>query len=468
MAAIARESIKLITEFSDQSLANMAWAFATLGIHDLPLLDAISAESIKKLSEFGQQQLANLVWAYATLGYTNLPLIDALAAEAIKKIKEFKPQGIANTAWAYSKLGMINKPLMEALAEEAIKKIFKFDPQNISNTAWAYAKCGLTHAPLMEALSAAAIRMINDLGTRECANIAWAFSTLKIHDDTLMDAISAAVIAKISDCEALDMATIAWSFDNLKMLNGPLRNAISAQALKKIESLESQPLATLVDVGLSCKDALEKRLEDRVARFCKAWLAADPFAIDACHSVLQELQVDNFGMRGNDFLLARVGIKKAEATFHERGALKISEAISARDPEWKQKRVFFKDRVFCYAEYAFKVHLEGVGQVEGTMMKENSFQGIGTRAGRTGLLKELVLPINELVDRSLCAEYQLLSEMCDSLDDAGVCGSAQRKAVTGYAALFTSGASCLSCVGVMRQFLCLYPGVSMTIACAKR
>jgi len=33
----------MITDFSEQSLANLSWAYAMLGIHDRPLLKAIAS-----------------------------------------------------------------------------------------------------------------------------------------------------------------------------------------------------------------------------------------------------------------------------------------------------------------------------------------------------------------------------------------------------------------------------------------
>lgn len=69
----------------------MAWAFATLGERDEPLLQAIAEDSIKERHEFNSQNLSNTSWAFATIGVTNEPLLKALAAEAIAKISEFNP-----------------------------------------------------------------------------------------------------------------------------------------------------------------------------------------------------------------------------------------------------------------------------------------------------------------------------------------------------------------------------------------
>jgi len=43
----------------------MAWAFATLGLRDEPLLDALAAAAISKRIELNSQNISNMAWAYA-------------------------------------------------------------------------------------------------------------------------------------------------------------------------------------------------------------------------------------------------------------------------------------------------------------------------------------------------------------------------------------------------------------------
>ena len=53
-------------EFSGQSLANTAWAFAKAGHFSPAMFEAIAAVAVPRLDEFKQQELANLAWAFAT------------------------------------------------------------------------------------------------------------------------------------------------------------------------------------------------------------------------------------------------------------------------------------------------------------------------------------------------------------------------------------------------------------------
>jgi hypothetical protein len=51
---------------------------------------------------FNPQGIANTAWAYATLGILNIKLMDALIAAALAPgmLERFNPQGIANLMWA--------------------------------------------------------------------------------------------------------------------------------------------------------------------------------------------------------------------------------------------------------------------------------------------------------------------------------------------------------------------------------
>ncbi len=52
-----------------QGLANVAWAYAALGVEHSPLMTAIADRALEPgmLAAFSPQGLANLVWAFAML-----------------------------------------------------------------------------------------------------------------------------------------------------------------------------------------------------------------------------------------------------------------------------------------------------------------------------------------------------------------------------------------------------------------
>lgn len=253
----------------------------------------------------------------------------------------------------------------------------------------------------------------------------------------------------------------------MKVLEGAAGGGLADEALEKYEAMDSQPLATLVDINLPGCALLEDRLSTRVKTFADRWRRED--ALKASNALLFEWQVDNFGIFGTTLLLNCLGIGSPGIGFEQRALRSIAAVEAARSDDWRKQRFFFKERVYCYAEFALRhPKAEDPDRLQGTMIKENSFLGEGTRAGRTGLLRSTSLPINELVDRTLCAEFQTLAELCDLLDVVGITGNSSRRFVTGKVSLWTTGASCLSCVGTMRQFLQLFPSTTLEVKCAKR
>jgi hypothetical protein len=77
---------------------------ATLAIIDGPLLHAIASAAIPIISEFTQQALANTVWSFATIRLIHQTLLDSLSSSALNILDEFSPQGLANSVWSLSQL----------------------------------------------------------------------------------------------------------------------------------------------------------------------------------------------------------------------------------------------------------------------------------------------------------------------------------------------------------------------------
>ncbi|CAE8644316.1 unnamed protein product [Polarella glacialis] len=314
--------------------------------------------------------------------------------------------------------------------------------------------------------------LLGSFTSRECAGLAWAFATLKRCGRPPLGATPAQAIMLTSTPEPLDPANGAWALDTVKPLGEAVCGALASVALNKTHSFENQPLATLVDVNLPGCELLKDRLRANICTFAAQWLQQDAFS--GSNALLLDWQVDNFGLFGTSLLLSKFGVLQPspETDFARRASQRVASEESGRTDDWRRQRFFFKERVYCFVEFALDHPglKPEVGNLllEGSMVKENSFLGEGSRAGRTGLIRSLVLPINELVDRTLCAEFQALSELCDRLDSAGVKGIASRRFVTGTVRLWTSGASCLSCVGAMRQFSLLFPTTSLQVLCSER
>lgn len=86
MASLSAASLQIISEFAQQGLVNMAWAFSELLFKDLPLFAAISSASIPKMRDLPLNQLAIMAWSYARLVFHDRPLIQSISAAALPRI----------------------------------------------------------------------------------------------------------------------------------------------------------------------------------------------------------------------------------------------------------------------------------------------------------------------------------------------------------------------------------------------
>merc|ERR1740127_453686 len=97
-------------------------------------------------------------------------------------------------------------------------------------------------------------------------------------------------------------------------------------------------------------------------------------------------------------------------------------------------------RIFAYAEYAFErppTATESSQEVEGRMLREHGFQGL--RMWQKGWLKAVTLPVNPNVDRSVCAEFQVLNELCDLVHQHGLADSKEEcRHITGWVRVLVS------------------------------
>jgi len=67
LAAIAEQFQTQVSELNAQNLANTAWAFATVEIHDMPFFNFIAEQAHNQIRHFGPQSLSNTAWAFATI-----------------------------------------------------------------------------------------------------------------------------------------------------------------------------------------------------------------------------------------------------------------------------------------------------------------------------------------------------------------------------------------------------------------
>mmetsp|Transcript_7356 Transcript_7356/g.22483 ORF Transcript_7356/g.22483 Transcript_7356/m.22483 type:complete len:309 (+) Transcript_7356:276-1202(+) len=279
-----------------------------------------------------------------------------------------------------------------------------------------------------------------------------------------------------------------------------------AEAPREVARLDLQPLAHLVDADLPCRRLLEERLEPRIDAFAQA-LPHTPscWFYGSYRWLLSDLGTDNFGLWGSRRLLTRlgfglptpqflsrawprivshideqrakeavadVGVEALEATHGGAGEGGV-DGVQPLRPHPSGKRI-----MYCFAEFDFRAP-EGAEPADtqglhGALVFESGFHGDDAVRASSWLVAE-DLPHSQRVDRVHCCEFQALTALCQRLEE-GVAAEAEieagnqeeaaawRAQVGGAVLLLTTGVSCLSCIGAMRQFQQLFPGVSVDIA----
>lgn len=266
---------------------------------------------------------------------------------------------------------------------------------------------------------------------------------------------------------AQELANTAWAYDALKVRSQPLMEAISSQALRTISSMQTQALMFLIDVDLPCHEALKTLADKVVLDFAVAMpLRHEDWNSEKPKAIIAKLHVDSFGTVGTRLLWDRLGVLEAPAEFCLRAEEEIGK-VNAED-----RAAFISDaedqvsgrkhqRVFAYAEYEIEPP-PGEAEITGKMLFENGFRGV---RAETNLLQRMQLPVNSWVDRSLCAEMQMMTMFCCQLAKEGLAGGPELNAMLcGRLLVYTSIPPCLSCVGVLWQFLMNFPGMELQFA----
>ena len=228
-ASISSQTEFLAENGTPRELANIAYAFAKLGIEDnAEYFAGLSRKKVTdKIMDSGTTQaISNIAWAYANLKvercsvYFNA-ISDPIVCERI--VTQGTPQEIANIATSFWKLSIgKHRNYFTALSERSViaRIMEEGDAQNISNIATAYSKLGVVnHADFFAAINdrerSRVIVNIENNNLQEIANIATSFSVLQIRDNAnFFDAISEKDVSRwiASSGNTQAIANIATAF----------------------------------------------------------------------------------------------------------------------------------------------------------------------------------------------------------------------------------------------------------------
>eukprot|EP00930_Biecheleria_cincta_P004149 TRINITY_DN105033_c0_g1_i1.p1 TRINITY_DN105033_c0_g1~~TRINITY_DN105033_c0_g1_i1.p1 ORF type:complete len:806 (+),score=119.10 TRINITY_DN105033_c0_g1_i1:46-2463(+) len=105
--------------FKPQEFANCLWA---IGHADKPAAEFFQQLRLPNLSDFEDQHLSNIVWAFAAAGIRRVDVLRAISVEVLRRTG-FTLQGIANIAWAFVTLRVRSVSLFEHLRQLACNKV---------------------------------------------------------------------------------------------------------------------------------------------------------------------------------------------------------------------------------------------------------------------------------------------------------------------------------------------------------
>jgi hypothetical protein len=142
--AAAQHIIECKTSFSFRVLSMLAWAFATVGHHNLNLLAVVAARMLNQMHEAGCQEMSNATWAYGTLGLLHAELFEAVVQQALPQLHRFKPQELSNMLWGFAATSFFHEQFFLQAANTAVGH--GMEPQHLANILWAFARVRPNHA----------------------------------------------------------------------------------------------------------------------------------------------------------------------------------------------------------------------------------------------------------------------------------------------------------------------------------
>jgi len=151
-----------------QTVANAAWAAATLKLYLPAAYAALAHQTRRRLGEMQNQGLANVLWATATADHHDGPLLDAVASELGARAASLSPQDVANCLWALAALdhAPADGAALPALLGRAAEVAGRFTPQGVANVLWAAAVLHAPPGPAIDALFDRAAALGDAMGVR--------------------------------------------------------------------------------------------------------------------------------------------------------------------------------------------------------------------------------------------------------------------------------------------------------------
>jgi hypothetical protein len=122
-------------------LANLVWAYATVGHVDGALFDSVGTMAAGCTQELSATDLVTLLWSFAEVGRPSPPLFAAVANQIMERLEEFTPPQLATSIWSFAVTDQPSPTLFDspAFADYMARHKWSGDKEVISTHAAAAA-----------------------------------------------------------------------------------------------------------------------------------------------------------------------------------------------------------------------------------------------------------------------------------------------------------------------------------------
>ncbi|CAE7233847.1 rsmC [Symbiodinium sp. CCMP2456] len=206
------------TECDSKAVSTIAYSLAGLGVRDADVAKSVVEASLKRLSGFDRQGVANLTWALSKLPKVEkrASLARKLALLARDLVWHFLPQELCNVLWALCKLGVRDNKLM-SLASEAVRgNLERFTPQGLSTLAAAFARAGVFVEALLDEIGEQAQARVMEFNVRDAAQLVWSHAKFKLCREPLLQQLCNRAASLVEGEGAEIVVSFLWSFGTLR------------------------------------------------------------------------------------------------------------------------------------------------------------------------------------------------------------------------------------------------------------
>ncbi|CAE7320053.1 PIP5K9, partial [Symbiodinium microadriaticum] len=394
-------------------------------------------------------------------------LLDALAEVACSKLQqedpEPRPREPAGLARASARSGAFRQPLAEAVAASSrkLQGTSASAPRDLATLAWASARSRLRGEAFLAGAWKSRLQS-HRWSPMDSANLAWALSAAQHVDRQAMSTAVERVSARAQSLDARQPASIAQACARQTPSGASQMRYLMQVTVSQIDALPAQQVGWLADAcqvfplflgSQSCEviraklSELTQQLGEPLTRLAsshsKPPRGSHSGPLGDFGAMAKRLGADQLGDLGSRELLRSQNIAVTAGP-----GPSLPREAPGREISGTGKLPPIT--ALCQATLG------------GRQLSQSAVSGVsdGLRAQRW--LFPVPLAVGS-VERSLCAEFQVLAQTCDVIFE-DLSDSSEGQRVSGKVQLFISAPPCLSCVAAICQFQLLLPCVELEVS----